>query len=184
MSPERQDRARNRNRPWGFWFSLCCLTHSTEWVKATAQSDTGLICQICVSTGFSYELSLYISDFQPFSSHDSHKIITKILLHTKKYVFFANLTKNRYSFDSFTLDGFCCMAVVIFFYNLREKCPWLNSQVLQVLKLPVAHHCAAAHRLKLAALQPRYFLYFSVGIELLVENWIIHWGRGGGEHIR
>ena len=57
----------------------------------------------------------YSSNFHPFSSPDTHKIITKILQHTKN-VFFANLTKNRYNFDSFTPDGYCYvgLAVVIF----------------------------------------------------------------------
>ena len=40
------------------------------------------------------ELILWSSDFQPFPSLGAHKLITKILWHTKKYgIFFADLTK-------------------------------------------------------------------------------------------
>ena len=36
------------------------------------------------------------SDVQPFSSHGTHKLITKIQQHTPKYViFWANLTKKK-----------------------------------------------------------------------------------------
>ena len=34
-----------------------------------------------------YSLFSCICDFQPFSSHGTHKLITKILWHTKKYIF-------------------------------------------------------------------------------------------------
>ena len=37
----------------------------------------------------------YASDFQPFSSHGTHKLITKILQHTKKKKFLASLTKKE-----------------------------------------------------------------------------------------
>ena len=33
------------------------------------------------------------NDFQPFSSHGTHKLITKILQHTQKYVYFADLAE-------------------------------------------------------------------------------------------
>ena len=36
------------------------------------------------------------SNFQPFSSHGSHELISLILQHTKKNIFFANLTKNSW----------------------------------------------------------------------------------------
>ena len=66
-----------------------------------------------------------ISDFQPFSFHGTHKLITKTLRHTKKYIF-ADPTqkigmiflKNRYDFDSFTPDGYCHFFLSD---NLREK---------------------------------------------------------------
>ena len=35
-----------------------------------------------------------VREFQSFSSHGTHKLITKILWHTQKCVFCANLTKN------------------------------------------------------------------------------------------
>ena len=52
--------------------------------------------------------------FQPFLSHGTHKLITKILCHTKN-IFLANLTKNRYNFDIFTPDGYCCFGHCNFF---------------------------------------------------------------------
>lgn len=45
-------------------------------------------------------------------------------------MYFANLTKSRYNFDSFTLDS-CCHFL---FDNLRKKCSQLNSQIFHVLK--------------------------------------------------
>lgn len=48
-----------------------------------------------------------IGNSQPFPSRGIDKLITKILPHTKKYiVFFADLTRNRYNFDSLTLDSY------------------------------------------------------------------------------
>ena len=52
------------------------------------------------------------------------------------------MTKNRYNFDSFTLAGYChTVGILKKFDNLREKrsVPLLNSQVLHVLKIIVAH---------------------------------------------
>ena len=47
----------------------------------------------------------YNSDFQPVSSHGTHKLITPILRHTKKWIFCRSDKKNN--FDLFTLDGSC-----------------------------------------------------------------------------
>ena len=45
------------------------------------------------------------------------------------------------------------LAVVFLFHNLREKkCPWLNSQVLHVLKI------LEEHLLKIAALDHKKYL--------------------------
>ena len=38
----------------------------------------------------------------------------------------------------------------------KEQCPWLNSQVVHVLKILVAHQHATAQRLKIPALGYRY----------------------------
>ena len=38
----------------------------------------------------------YTSDYQSFSSHGTHKLITKILWHTKKYIFCRSDQKNRW----------------------------------------------------------------------------------------
>ena len=46
--------------------------------------------------------------------------MTKVLWHTKKNMCFADVTKNRCNFDSFTLDGYCCVAAVIFFIPLTQ----------------------------------------------------------------
>ena len=52
----------------------------------------------------------WASYFQPFSSPGTHKLITKILQHTK--IYFVNLKiKSKYHFDSFTSDSYgvhCC----------------------------------------------------------------------------
>ena len=52
--------------------------------------------------------------FQPFSSHGTQKRITKTL-HYIKNIFFTDLTKNGYNFDSFTPDGYCCVGCFHFF---------------------------------------------------------------------
>ena len=67
-------------------------------------------------------LLFYASDFQLCSSHGTHKLITtKSLWHTKN-MFFADLTKNRYTLDSFKLLAIVVLAVVLFLFdNLREK---------------------------------------------------------------
>ena len=55
-------------------------------------------------------------DFQPFSSHGTHTLITKILQYTKNHViFFAGMTKNRYTFDSFTQNVHCRVGYCHFF---------------------------------------------------------------------
>ena len=38
-----------------------------------------------------------------------HWLITKILWHTKTIYIFADPTKNRYNFDLFTRDSYCCV---------------------------------------------------------------------------
>ena len=60
---------------------------------------------------------------------------------TPKNIFFADLTKNRYNFDSFRPYGYCCAGCCHFFIwqGKRGQCPWLKSQVLHVLKILVAH---------------------------------------------
>ena len=50
--------------------------------------------------------TVYSSDFQPFSPHGTHKLITNILRHTKKY-FCQPDKKIRYNFDSLTWDSYC-----------------------------------------------------------------------------
>ena len=65
---------------------------------------------------------VYTSDFQPFSSHGTYKLITKILQHTKKYVF-ANPTKiiGIILIHSHHM-AIIVLAVIIFLLdNLREK---------------------------------------------------------------
>ena len=77
----------------------------------------------------------------------AHKLITKLLQHAKKYIF-CQSDKNRYNFDSFTLDGYYCVDCCHFFnltiWGKRGQYPWLSSQVLHVLKI------LAAHRLQIA----------------------------------
>lgn len=59
--------------------------------------------------------------FNPFHPM-AHTPVTKILRHTKN-VFLAKLTKKKKGviFDSFALDSYCCMAVVIFLVDTQEE---------------------------------------------------------------
>ena len=62
------------------------------------------------------------SDFQPFSSHATHKLITKILWHRicQKYIiFFANLT--TILIHSHQRATAVLAIVIVLFDNLREK---------------------------------------------------------------
>ena len=62
------------------------------------------------------------SNFQPFSSQGTYKLITKVLQHTEKYISCQPDKKNRYNFDSFTPNGYCCVGCCHFLFdNLREK---------------------------------------------------------------
>ena len=58
------------------------------------------------------------------------------------------MTKNRYNFDSFTLDGYCCVGCCLFclfvcfkFDSLSEKrsVPRLHSWEVHVVKILAAH---------------------------------------------
>ena len=61
-------------------------------------------------------------DFQPFSSHGTHKLITKILRHTKIDIFFADLTKKiGIIFIHSQQTAIVLTAVVFLFDSLREK---------------------------------------------------------------
>ena len=86
--------------------------------------------------------------FQTFSSHGTHKLGIKILQHTKKDITFLLIwQKNTYNFDSFTLDGYFCVGCCHFFFNLtnpREKRSVPLTQVLNILKTPVAHQLQTA----------------------------------------
>ena len=56
------------------------------------------------------------SGFQPFSSHGTHKLVTKISWHTRKY---------KYNCDSFTPDSYCWVGI-FFYLTVCEKggeCP-------------------------------------------------------------
>ena len=65
------------------------------------------------------------SDFQPFSSHGTHKLITKILQHTKKHIiFFASLIKKKIGMILIHSPGtaIVMLAVVSFLFDsLRKK---------------------------------------------------------------
>ena len=51
-----------------------------------------------------------------FLSHGTHKLITKILQHTRKYTFCrSDKKKKRYNSDSFTPCGYCCVGGCHFF---------------------------------------------------------------------
>ena len=83
-------------------------------------------------------------DFQPFSSYGTHKLIAQFLWHTKRIYFLPIWQKNRYNFDSFTVDGYCGIGVVIFYLTVHEKrgqWPSVKKQVWHVLKI-VGAHCS------------------------------------------
>ena len=102
-----------------------------------------------------------------FSSHGTHKLITKILWHPPKYIFFWSDKIYRYNFAVFVPDGYCCVGCCHFlkFDNLREhRSVYLTSQVLHVLKI------IAAHGLKIAAVGWRHFKQ-KIGF-YLKEDWV------------
>ena len=72
-----------------------------------------------------YKVEFHIdqdSSFQPFPSRGTHEPITKILQHTKKYIYFCQSDKNRYNFDSHSRQLLlCCLLSFFKFDNLREK---------------------------------------------------------------
>ena len=91
------------------------------------------------------EIQLEHSDFQPFSSHGTHNLISKILQQTKKCIF-AYLTKNRCNFDSFTPEWLllCWLLSFCLVDSLKEtkSVPLYNSQVLRIktsCSTPVCH---------------------------------------------
>ena len=64
------------------------------------------------------------SDFQPFSSHGTHKLITKILWHTKKYIF-CWFDKKYFYFYTFQLLYSCWK----FGFYLRWICSCCDTDV-------------------------------------------------------
>ena len=94
------------------------------------------------------------SDFQPFASHGTHKLITKVLRHTKEYNFCQSDKKIRCNFVLFTLDVYCVGRCYFFLFDsLREKSsvPLTNSQALHLLTILVAR------QLKIAAIECSMF---------------------------
>ena len=65
-----------------------------------------------------------------------------------------NNKKNRYNFDSFTPDSYCCVGCCHFLIGQSKgkECAWLNSQVLHILKILVVHW------LKIAGIQDKWVL--------------------------
>ena len=58
----------------------------------------------------------YPSDFQPFLSHSTHKLITKILQDTKKYIFAHLIKEIGIILIHLRQMATVVLAVVIFFY--------------------------------------------------------------------
>ena len=80
-------------------------------------------------------------NFQPFSSHGTPKLITKLLRHTKKCIF-CQSNKIGIILIHSQQTTIVLLAVVMFLYdNLREQrpVPQVNSQILHVLKILAAH---------------------------------------------
>ena len=81
-----------------------------------------------------------MQQFSTFSSHGTHKLISKIWGHTKN-IFFADMAKNRCNFDTFMPDSYCYIGCFNFLFdNLREKRSVLLTkyQILHVLKILAA----------------------------------------------
>ena len=73
-------------------------------------------------------------------------------------MFFPDLTKNRYNFDSFTPDSYCWVAFFLQSKGKEVSAFFLNSQVSHVLNILTAHQCAS-HWLKISGLKdaiPRF----------------------------
>ena len=64
-----------------------------------------------------WQLILWLSSFQSFSSYGTQKTITKILWHTKKYSFCYS-DKNRYNFDHSHQMPIIVLAIVIFYLTI------------------------------------------------------------------
>ena len=80
------------------------------------------------------------SDSQPFSSRGTHKLITKILQHTKNIIF-ANLTKIDIILSHSHQTALLCWLLSFFHLTIKGKrghCPWLNNQILCALKILAA----------------------------------------------
>ena len=57
--------------------------------------------------------------FSTFLSHGTHKLITEILWHTKKYIIlFADVTKNKYNFLSFHIGWLLCWLLSFFYLTV------------------------------------------------------------------
>ena len=93
--------------------------------KAKNYSPLALTKPLQLQVNVISDISLY-QRFSTFSSHGTCKQLLKFCsTHTNKYIF-SDLTKNRYSFDSFTLDSYSCVGCChwfffFFFDNLREN---------------------------------------------------------------
>ena len=88
-------------------------------------------------------LCLCGSDFQPFSSHGTRKLITKVLWHTKTYVFYCPSEKKIgiILIHSHQM-AIVVLAVVIFWFdNLREKrsVPLTKQSGIACFQILVAH---------------------------------------------
>ena len=68
--------------------SRCCYLHFT--VQETETQKVKIARQVLQLLSHDFSCC---SDFQPVPSHSTHKPITKILQHTKKEIFFADLTE-------------------------------------------------------------------------------------------
>ena len=66
------------------------------------------------ATGLASHRAVQTGDFQPFASHGPHKLITKILQHTKKYGFCQSGQENRYNWFIHTGQLLLCWLLSVF----------------------------------------------------------------------
>ena len=109
---------------------LCCLWLSAQLGRHNRDHmSTKLHLHIIWPVWESLPTLLLVTNFQPCSFHGTHKLITKILQHTKNCIF-ANLTNNRYNFDSLTPTGYCCVGCCHFFiWQSKGKKVSAHSQI-------------------------------------------------------
>ena len=89
-------------------------------LKCTSAREGGILkYSISPQESFTALTVLSCSDSQPFSSRGTQIHYRNSAAHQN--IFFANLTKNRYDFDSFTPESYCCFGCCRFLVTWQSK---------------------------------------------------------------